>query len=401
MWIYATSIPLNCLRGAFVAFLAYRGAPSLLATVDEFSSLSGFVTLSETESGEGVSVYHPTPLTSLFQEHERIENSVDVHGPSMQGSVTGIIGAEALHIPVDAIPRVGDPDSSELPGVAGEDQAKGVEGGTTERLRDKWEGRLEPDLRYESTLPYSVYRSGEAGWGWLPGSGDDFGWLSMQSDTMLPRHARSGFDFSFSLHWLNGPNAVPLPPRLYDLVFGYQKRGEISDVFGYDIATSVGLFTDFEGSVREGFRFPGHAVGILHADTNMDLVLGVDIPDRDDLFALPVVGISVRDAVIDGLRMDLVFPRPRVEYAVSKDLRLYMAGRLGGGTWDVEFPDSSEQVITYRDYRIAAGWERPDTDGSIFAVEICWITGRRLELRDSSDVLQMDDAIMLQIMTRR
>jgi hypothetical protein len=42
----------------------------------------------------------------------------------------------------------------------------------------------------------------------------------------------------------------------------------------------------------------------------------------------------------------------------------------------------------------------PDTDGSIFAVEICWITGRRLELRDSADTLRMDDAIMLQIMTR-
>lgn len=349
MWIRAASIPLKYLQGAFVALVVFRGAPSLLAALDEFSSLSGFVTLSETESGEGVSVYRPTPPTSLFQEDNGSENSGAAQWASTQGSVTGIRDAEALPVPADDVLRGGDPDSSELPGVAGEYQAKGVEGGTTERLRDKWEGRLEPDLRYESTLPYSVYRSGEAGWGWLPGSGDDFGWLSMQSDTMLPRRARSGFDFSFSLHWLNGPNAVPLPPRLYDLVFGYQKRGEISDVFGYDIATSVGLFTDFEGSVREGFRFPGHAVGILHADTNTDLVLGVDIPDRDDLFALPVVGISVRDAVIDGLRMDLVFPRPRLEYAVSKDLRLYMAGRLGGGTWDVEFPDSFEQVVTYRD----------------------------------------------------
>lgn len=389
-----------CLSCSAVFSAIVGSSSSGFAAGDEgFAVLSEFAVPYDAADGNTSAVYRPTAPNVLFHDSAGrvVSETTDVEGIlQTEGQIQNLPPA-----PADPEQAVAGGTISQTPPVVETPAAGSVSEGTPERLRDRLEGRLEPDLRWESMQPYSVYRSGESGWGWLPGSGDDFGWLSMQSDTYLPRHAKSGFDLSFSLHWLNGPNTLPLPPRLYDLALGYQRRGDLTTSFGYDIATSVGMFTDFESSVRDGIRFPSHAVGILHANLQTDLVLGVDLPDRDDVTALPVVGVSVRDALIEGLRMDLVFPRPRVEYAVSPDLRLYLAGRLGGGTWDVEFPDSSDQVMTYRDYRLAAGIETPDRNGEISAIELCWITGRRLELRDSPERLQMDDALMLQFVVRR
>ncbi len=110
---------------------------------------------------------------------------------------------------------------------------------------------------------------------------------------------------------LGGPISVPIPPRLYDFVLGYQRKGSLSSEFSYDIATSVGVYSDFEGSAREGVRFPSHAVGMLHLDHSRDFVFGVDYLDRDDIAILPVIGMSFHEFSIPELRLDLIFRVPK------------------------------------------------------------------------------------------
>ena len=256
-------------------------------------------------------------------------------------------------------------------------------------------------FRKLSAARYSDYRSDESSWTWLPGSGQDFGWLSFQGTTYQPRGKHSGLGGNFGLHLLGGPMSSPVPPRLYDFALGLQTRDSLSDQFSYDLATSVGVYSDFEDSSRDGVRFPSHAVGIFHINHSTDFVFGLDYLDRDDFALLPVVGVSLRDLFVPGLRFDLVFPRPQINYVLNDTSRIYLSGSMDGGTWDIEFPDESNQVMTYRDYRLVLGFEHADKDGDLGALEFGYVFGRCLEFRNDPVTTRFDDAFMLRWVWRR
>ncbi|GAB5440862.1 MAG: hypothetical protein Fues2KO_12110 [Fuerstiella sp.] len=249
--------------------------------------------------------------------------------------------------------------------------------------------------------PYQSYRTDEDYIAWLPGNGDDFGMVHWKSDPYLEMDEDRGFTSAFNMHWLNGPTVVPLPPRVYEFVFGYHARDRISSRFSYDMFTSIGVYSDFEGSAREGVRFPAHAAGILHVNQSTDVVFGIDYLGRDNIGVLPVFGVSLHDLAIDGLRLDLVFPRPRIDYVLSNQYQLYLTGQTAGGDWDIEFPGGSGEVMSYRDYRIAFGLERSDDDGDLHSLELGYVFGRNLELRGRPGDFDFDDAFLIRWVTRK
>ncbi len=258
-----------------------------------------------------------------------------------------------------------------------------------------------PRLSYFSQEPYLNYRSDEESLSYLPGGGDQFGWLSFESTPYLGRGYKSGFTTAFNLHLLSGPNVVPLPPRLYDFSLGYQKRGRIKDFMSYDLATSIGVFSDFEDSARDGVRFPGHAVGMLHFKPELDLVFGVDYLSRDDIKLLPVGGISWRPQSMPDLRFDLVFPRPRIDYSIDNRSKIYLAGRLGGGTWDIEFPNNDNDVLTYRELQFLLGLEKRNSEGNLTSLEFGYVFDRRIEFRTLEQTSEFDDALVIRLVTRK
>ena len=260
----------------------------------------------------------------------------------------------------------------------------------------------EKRLRYSRLMhePYSVYRSEQSMFAWLPGHGEHFGWLDWQSDPYLRRGNKHGLTGGINIHWLAGPISSPLPPRLYDFTLGYQVRNRLSDQFSYDLYTSVGAYSDFEASARNAIRFPSHAVGMFHVNRSADFVFGVDYLDRDDIAVLPVFGLSLRDVFVHGLRMDLVFPRPRIDYMLNETNRIYLAGQMNGSTWQVRFPDGSNPVMTYRDFRLLFGVESTDKDGSLSAWEFGYVFDRNLEFRGAPGHSGFDDAFVIQWVSR-
>jgi hypothetical protein len=355
--------------------------PAFAAMSDEFEVLEEFVARPRQISWE------PTSPTQLFAE--RTESPGDIPQETNASEAAA-------------------PTSSPAPPNSTPDVAADAGDNGTESLSRRYDGTFFEQLEEEHRAPYEVYRSAESGWLWMPGSADDFGMLSMYSNAWQPRHnmngerhhTAGGLDFAFSMHWLDGPGALPMPPRLYDLTAAWQRRGETDGGLRYDVGISAGLYTDFEDSVREGWRFPGHAVMMLPASSDIDFVLGVDYLDRDDVAALPVAGMSLRNLLLDDLRLDLVFPRPRVSWLLSPRSRLYTAGALGGGTWDVEFPDSSGQLVTYRDYRLSLGLEQRQGEDGLTNLEVAWVFGRQLERRGDPAAVELNDAVLL-IMTLR
>ncbi len=112
---------------------------------------------------------------------------------------------------------------------------------------------LPPSFTEYMLEPYSRYREDEAYTTYMPGDGDQFGWLTFGSNTWLNRGENAGMEMNFNLHLLSGPEAVALPPRLYDFELGYQSKTALSETFSYDLGLSVGIYSDFEDSAEMVF----------------------------------------------------------------------------------------------------------------------------------------------------
>lgn len=233
---------------------------------------------------------------------------------------------------------------------------------------------------------------------WLVGGDDDFGMFSLESYPSLPQDETWGVVSGLGIHWLGGPIRTDLPPRLFDFQIGLQRREWISATFGYDVSARIGAFSDFEGSAREGIRYPGHAVGFYRWTPACDFVFGIDYLSRDDIKLLPVAGLILTPR--DDLRLELVFPRPRVEVRISPKSSIYLAGELGGGTWDIERPTLPDDVVTYRDLRLLFGFSNCDENGGESGLEIGYVFDRDLTYRSGNGDFAPGSTILFRLTER-
>jgi hypothetical protein len=219
---------------------------------------------------------------------------------------------------------------------------------------------------------YRVRRSQTS---WLPGGGDQFGMFSIESLPSLAQEETWGLVTGMGFHFLSGPVRTDMPPRLFDFQIGGQARNSLTEELRYDVRFVVGAFSDFEGSV-----------------------FGVDYLDRDDVRILPVAGLILTPR--DDLRLELVFPTPRIDWRISPTSSLYLAGEFGGGTWAIERVPDADDVATYRDLKLLFGISTRDSDGSVGGLEIGYVFGRELSYRSGVGDYSLGDAILIRSTTR-
>lgn len=329
---------------------------------------------------------------------------LDSAGSPLWGQSSGWTEADMLLARAAALPGAAQapappPLSGELlggvgPGNAGPDMTGTAAGGEpilpsdVQSTIDVWEatmGRGMPDFR--------GYRDETSSTSWIVGDGQQFGLLSFNFGTTFHRRGvANGLGTGFQWHLLSGPDSADLPPRVYDFLIGYQARDWIG-TFGYDIAGSVSASSDFEGSARDGIRYPSHAVGYLRLSQAVDLAFGVDYIDREDVGILPVGGLVLRPN--GQLLIQAVFPRPRLDISLSPTQRLYISGDLGGGQWAIEREQALvDDLLTYSDLRLAIGTETTNGPG-VSGMELAWVFHRKIEFSSGVGNLDLDDTLMI------
>ena len=248
--------------------------------------------------------------------------------------------------------------------------------------------------------PKSEYQVSESRMTLVPANASDFGWFSLESTPFSPSKAicpdqdAISFTGGIGIHFLRGPTITPLESRIFDFIGGIQSRKTINDVFSYDLATSIGVYSDFEGSARDGVRFPSHAVGFVDLGL-ADLVFGVEYLDREDIKLLPVGGIVVRG---EDIRAEFVFPRPRVDIAIDEAASLFFKGNLAGGSWAIERPDESNDVFTYRAFEVTMGIQTVGEE-SVSSVELGYVFDRSIEFRNTSFEESFGDAFIIRFVS--
>jgi hypothetical protein len=253
-------------------------------------------------------------------------------------------------------------------------------------------GLAEGEIIDSPAFPFG-YNLRQSNTSWLVGNGDDFGMFSLESLPTLPQNRTWGIGSGMGFHFLGGPIQTDMPPRLFDFQIGLQNRKWLSESFGYDVSAVVGAFSDFEGSARQGVRYPSHAVGYYRWSPAADLVFGLDYLDRDDYHMLPVAGVILTPH--EDLRLEIVFPHPRAELRISPKQSIYLAGELGGGTWAIERTTKTDDVVTYRDLRMLFGIATRNGKEGVSTFELGYVFARDLSYRSSIGNMDLQDTLLV------
>lgn len=273
----------------------------------------------------------------------------------------------------------------------------------TETLPDEEDDAI-PGRPYNGSGWYSKPSWG--GMNWRTGSGNRFGEFALEGIHADPVEGWDGLSLTHGngFHFLGGPSATDMPPRLFDFNWGLHWFGEVTDFWWLDLGFSGGLYTDFEDSVREGWRFPAHAVASWEMSNEIQPVFGVSYFDRDNLGLLPVAGAIVRPD--DGLRLELVFPEPRIAWRVSADEEkerwLSLSGRIGGGEWAIErFGSGLADVATYNEYQLVLAFDTVDRSHSVSSIELGYIFERDLEYRSGVGNTTLPETFFIRLVNRK
>jgi len=207
----------------------------------------------------------------------------------------------------------------------------------------------------------------------------------------------------FGTYWLEGPEVVELPPRLFDLYLQARWLPTLAPRWKLDLAVTPGLYGDMEFCNSSTFRLASHAVVVFQWSPVLILSAGIAYLDREDVNLVPVAGV-VWQAREDWV-FELLLPRPRVAKRVDwgwlqrpqAENWLYVGGEFGGGTWSVDLPATGRDVVTYRDFRLLVGIEQRAPLRLSWRAEAGYVFGRKLTYENLSARLHPDDSVVVRL----
>lgn len=238
----------------------------------------------------------------------------------------------------------------------------------------------------------------------LPGSGDSLGMTSLDlRTTIFPvRLPILMFSPRFSWHFLGGPTTTDLPARLYEVALETQLFIPLNDRWSMLGGIAPSLFSDFDNLSGDALRITGHGIVFYKWSETTKLAAGFLYLDRNDVTALPLVGLIYKPGAGYGqsnLKVEIMFPKPRVAYRFrqngDREWWGYLAGEFGGGTWAIERASGANDMVTYRDFRLIAGVEQVRGDAFRWLLEAGYVFGREIEYESKLGNMEIRDAALI------
>jgi len=205
----------------------------------------------------------------------------------------------------------------------------------------------------------------------------------------------------FAVHYLEGPTATDLPPRVYDAYTQFRSLGRINPRLGAELAITFGAFGDFEQGSDDAFRITGHGAAMWEWTSTSKLVLGAAYIDTYDTDVIPIGGLIWTPH--EDLKVEAVFPSPKIARRVYwngidadnvKDW-IYVAGEFGNDTWAIRRTDAGKDEINYRDWRVLLGLERKAIGRVDWRFELGYVFSRRLHYQSVTPDVRLPGTLML------
>jgi len=205
----------------------------------------------------------------------------------------------------------------------------------------------------------------------------------------------------FAVHYMDGPDDVEMPPRLYDAYCQFRWLHRFSPELGVDLAVAPGVFSDFEQSSSEAFRMTGHGAAAWTWSETTKVVFGAGYFNRLDVKVLPIGGLIWTPS--EDVSFEMLFPQPRLawriywtgQYTWEIQDWVYFAAEFGGGTWAIAREGSEPDLVDITDYRLIAGFERKRFRALATRFEIGYVFGRKITYRNGDPEFDPSNTVMV------
>lgn len=204
----------------------------------------------------------------------------------------------------------------------------------------------------------------------------------------------------FGVHYLDGPVAPDLPPRVFDAALEVRWMRRFGPRLMGIVAVEPGMYSDFDVDSADAFRIPGRALAIYDWSAATQLVLGVVYLDRSDTSLLPAAGLIWKPN--DWWRVELIAPQPKIAHRLDgfqldrgAETWVYLGGELGGGAWAIRRTSGIDDMVSVWDYRVLLGWENKVSGGINTRCEVGYVFGRVLEFGGGTPDFEPNDTLML------
>lgn len=173
----------------------------------------------------------------------------------------------------------------------------------------------------------------------------------------------------------------------------------VSDKVFTNLEVIFGLHSDLKKVNNDDFRREGALTGTYVMNPETMIILGLAYGDEfGDPRLYPVGGIKWQPSNV--LTLDILFPKPRISYAMNPDLRLFVAGEPAGGQWNIR-EDGEDWDLQFKGFRVGTGTEyQAVSRGWLFAM-VGIETNRELQFvqhgHDVGDPTDLDDNYFIQV----
>jgi hypothetical protein len=186
---------------------------------------------------------------------------------------------------------------------------------------------------------------------------------------------------------------------LYKVKLPVTASFKATETIPVELSLVPGIHSDFKEVDGDDFRLEGSAVGSYAYTETLKFVFGLGYGEEfGDPKAFPIGGVSWK--ATQELQVDLIFPKPKISYAITDDARVFVSGAPAGGEWNVGERDQQVDV-RQEGYRVGLG-------GEYQVVENGWLYamagregGRKVSLAvDENTVVDekdIDDATFVQV----
>ena len=239
-------------------------------------------------------------------------------------------------------------------------------------------------------------RGGQGGLGWTE---TELSGTFLLPLSFMPENAPLLVTPGFNINFLNGPNSAvagpgaQAPPRLYAGYLDFGWTPQLTHGLSADLGFRGGVYSDFKSLNWHSWRWQGRGFGVWQTNDKFQWRAGLVYIDRLSIKMLPAGGLVYTPGGPDGkMKFDILFPNPKFSYRLDSlrnaDLRWYLAGEYGGGTWSQKYPSTLlvPQVpagqptgrIEYNDIRLISGIEWAGYYGLKGFAESAWVWNRQL-----------------------
>jgi len=271
--------------------------------------------------------------------------------------------------------------------------------------------RLHPDKRaflfagehrlaqLQDTTLFSMLPPIEFSTDWLPNLGSDLGMTSLRVGTQVGAPFGDGVvgvGPSLRVHYLDAGPDLDLPNELYDIGLQGVFVKKFNDRWMSQVMLGPVIRSDFEGA-SESVDIIGMGMLRWQAKPRLALMFGAVATGVEEFPVAPLLGLQY--APSDSLVIELMVPQPKVSARFFQTHETeywgYLAGKFGGGRWQISRNSGQRDELRYNDFRLAIGLEtRREQRGSSF-LEISYVFGRDLKFESGLGDRSLDDTVSL------